>query len=336
MSNKALANQIECQRGVLLSPRSTADKAQLHMISHSHCFDLDEEWWLLTLATIDSSKEELLASHQNGKMTLCYMIALVNGFVKCNNQHSSPTHNLYLTHESKTKHIVSFSGHDRSVEWFCEMQQPPQQSSTQSVSYSWEETQTPNTFPAFVEHDCSVEWFCEMKQPSQQSSTQSVSYSLEQKQTPTHCQHLLSMIALLNGFVKCNNQHSFPLHNLFLTHESRSLKQYWQHLLIMIALLNGFVKCNIYHSSPIQNLFLTQESKSKPKNIGNICWAWLLCSIVLWNATTTTVFLYTICFSLMRAEAQNNIGSIGWSWLLCWMVLWNATTTTAFLYTICF
>ena len=157
--------------------------------------------------------------------------------------------------KANQKALATFVEHDCSVEWFCEMQHVPHLSSTQFVCKLWEQ-KLKTILAAFVDHDCSVEWFCKMQQPPQQSSTQLVSSSWEQKQTPTHCQHWLSMIALVNGFVKYSKHHSSPLHNLFLT----------------------------------------QESKSKPKNISNICWAWLLCWTVLWNATYTTAFLYTISF----------------------------------------
>ena len=94
------------------------------------------------------------------------------------------------------------------------------------------------------------------------------------------------------------------------------IKTQSQHLLYMIALVNGLVKYSNHHSSPIHSLFLTHESNSKPKIIGNICWPCLLCWMVLWNATTNTAVLYTICLLLMIAKAQNNIGSICWAWLL--------------------
>jgi len=142
------------------------------------------------------------------------MVALVNGVLK---YHNSPLHNLFLTHESrsKPKTLPTLSGHDCSVEWFCEIQQTPQQSSIQSFSNSWEQK--------------------------------------HKKQLPG-----------------------------LLGHHSSS-------------------ECSALH-----NLFPTHKNRNKHKHTSSICWAWLLCWMVLWNATINTAFLYTVCFLLIRVESNTN------------------------------
>ena len=78
-----------------------------------------------------------------------------------------------------------------------------------------------------------------------------------------------------------------------------------QHWLSMIALVNDFVKYSNHHSSPIHNLFLTHESRSKYQHIGSICWAWLLCWMVLWNGTTTiTSPLQSVCNSWEQKQTN--------------------------------